>query len=403
MKFALILASLICTTMTLSAQDAKDIFKQSKEKCQSITHGYYEMTSHNKYMGGPDTLTVSTKRCYFIKAKSKRPFPAAFHLEYMEGGQTQSAALFTGEELVAFSHMDSSGTILSMDKWNSEIDSWIENYDFFEPLTSGKSRPMPVKADFKESSFQMKLIGQEKINGYNCHHIEISEVPKMSKDAQLNVIEYVRHFWINSADMVPVQYSEKFAVVMNKDTMVQYDRFTLDHYELNMPFEEDKVSLSVVPAYIKIKEYTPYTQPEPLPIDTIAPLWSFSSLTEDIVSLESLKGKLVLLDFFYKSCYPCMQALPALQSLHERYKDQGLVVIGMDPYDDKEDNLPDFLAKRDVDYTVLYASREIAKTYRVSGYPTMFLIDKEGKIIHIQEGYGEGTEARLEEIILNNL
>ena len=80
-----------------------------------------------------------------------------------------------------------------------------------------------------------------------------------------------------------------------------------------------------------------------------------------------------------------------------------LVVIGLDPYDDKEDNLPDFLAKRDVDYTVLYASREIAKTYRVSGYPTMFLIDKEGKIIHIQEGYGEGTEARLEEIILNQL
>ena len=225
----------------------------------------------------------------------------------------------------------------------------------------------------------------------------------MEKGSGLNLIEYARHFWINTKDMMPVQYSEKIAMVMNKDTMIQYDLVTVDRYELNMPFEEDKVSLSVVPAYIKLKEYTPYVRPEPLPIDTIAPLWSFPSLTEDTVRLEGLKGKLVLLDFFYKSCYPCMQALPALQSLHEKYKDQGLVVIGLDPYDDNEDNLPDFLAKRDVDYTVLYASREIAKTYRVSGYPTMFLIDKQGKIIHIQEGYGEGTEARLEEIILNQL
>ena len=105
-------------------------------------------------------------------------------------------------------------------------------------------------------------------------------------------------------------------MLMNKDTMIQYDLFTLDRYELNMPFKEDKVSLSVVPAYVKLKEYTPYTQPEPLPIDTIAPVWSFPSLTEDTVRLEGLKGKLWLLAFFFKSCFPCMQALPDLQYLH---------------------------------------------------------------------------------------
>lgn len=402
MKSPLILTCLLLLSMTLSSQDAKDILKRSKEKCQSITNGYYEMTSHEKALSGPDTR-VSSKKCYFKKGKGKKAYPEVFHLQFIHEGQHASSALFTGEELVTFSLQDSTGIILSVDKWKREVDSWIDNYDFFEPFTSGKSRPMPGKSDYRESSFQMKLVGEENVSGYNCHHIEISEVPTMEKGSGLNLIEYARHFWINTKDMMPVQYSEKIAMVMNKDTMIQYDLVTVDRYELNMPFEEDKVSLSVVPAYIKLKEYTPYVRPEPLPIDTIAPLWSFPSLTEDTVRLEGLKGKLVLLDFFYKSCYPCMQALPALQSLHEKYKDQGLVVIGLDPYDDKEDNLPDFLAKRDVDYTVLYASRDIAKTYRVNGYPTMFLIDKEGKIIHIQEGYGEGTEARLEEIILNNL
>lgn len=402
MKRTLILASLLCAVITLPAQDPKDIFQRSMEKCQSITHGYYEMTNHSKSLSDPDT-SVNAKRCYFKKANTKKPFPSAFHLQFMDGEQTTSAALYTGDELVTFSLKDSTGTILESDQWKSVINSWIDNYDFFEPFTSGKSSPMPRKSDYKESSFQMKWVGEEKVSGYNCHHIEISALPEMEEGSELNLIEYVRHFWINTMDMVPVQFSESIVLGMNKDTMVQYDLFTLDKYEINMPFDEGKVSLSVVPAYVNLKEYTPYTQPEPLPIDTIAPLWSFPSLAEDTVRLEELKGKLVLLDFFYKSCFPCMQALPALQSLHERYKDQGLVVIGMDPYDDKEDNLPDFLAKRDVDYTVLYASRDIAKAYRVNGYPTMFLIDKEGKIIHIQEGYGEGTEARLEEIILNQL
>ena len=98
-----------------------------------------------------------------------------------------------------------------------------------------------------------------------------------------------------------------------------------------------------------------------------------------------------------------MQALPSLQALHEEYRDQGLVVVGLDPYDTKEDDLAAFMAKRDVDYTILYASKEVAKAYHVSGYPTMYLISRDGRILYVQVGYGEGTEAKLEEIIEKHL
>ena len=63
MKSPLILTCLLLLSMTLSSQDAKDILKRSKEKCQSITNGYYEMTSHEKALSGPDTR-VSSKRCF---------------------------------------------------------------------------------------------------------------------------------------------------------------------------------------------------------------------------------------------------------------------------------------------------------------------------------------------------
>lgn len=98
-----------------------------------------------------------------------------------------------------------------------------------------------------------------------------------------------------------------------------------------------------------------------------------------------------------------MLALPGLQSLHEKYKNKGLKIIGIDPYDKEEDDISSFLKKRGVTYTVLLEGGETAKNYRVSGYPTLFLIDRNGKIVFIQEGYGDETDKKLEEIILKYL
>jgi peroxiredoxin len=359
------------------------------------------MTYHKKYMSRPDTSAHVTK-CYFKKSKAKLPFSSLFQMKYYDKGEHTGTALFTGNELVSFSLKDSTGLNIRMDKWKEEIESGSDNYDLFGPFTNKDSKPLPKKSSFRDSSFRAVLLGQEKVGGVDCYHIETREGVRM-KDFDAQLPDFVSHYWISTADYLPLQISQTFTMIMNKDTMVQYDLMTIDHYKLNEPFDDANISLSVVPSYIRMKDYTPYKSPEPLPIDTIAPGWSFPSLTDEEVSLESLKGKLVLVDFFYKSCFPCMQALPALQSLHEKYKDKGLAVVGLDPYDGKEDNLADFLAKRDVSYTILYASKEIAKAYRVSGYPTMFLISKDGMILYVQVGYGEGTEAKLEEIIGKNL
>lgn len=401
MKKNLFLVILLAMAIPSFSQDVNQIFEKSRAKCQSITHGYYEMTTHKKYMSGPDT-TLYASNCYFKKHQEDLPFPVYFHARYSYKGEYGYDALFTDKELVSFSTKDSTGTITSLDPWKEYIENISHNYDFYDLFTTTSSYPLPDDSTYLDTTYRAILRGVEKVRNWNCYHIESHELPN-SEDSPLKVLDSEYHFWINKEDMVPVQISSTISIVMGKDTMVQYDLLTLDKYELNTPFEEKKISMEAIPPYIRLKEYTPYKTPEPLPLDTIAPAWSFPSLTDEVLSLESLKGKLVLIDFFYKSCFPCMQALPALQSLHEKYKDKGLVVVGLDPYDDKEDNLASFLAKRDVDYTILYASKDIAKTYRVSGYPTIFLISKDGRILYVQVGYGEGVEAKLEEIIARNL
>ena len=92
--------------------------------------------------------------------------------------------------------------------------------------------------------------------------------------------------------------------------------------------------------------------------------------------------------------------MPVLQRLHEKYKDQGVVVIGIDPIDDPvKDNMADFLAKRGIDYTVVFSDRELPQKYHVTSYPTLFFINEKGKIEKIHEGFSQTMEQELEEQI----
>ena len=298
---------------------------------------------------------------------------------------------------------DSSATIMSNTIWAEKIKSFAHNYKFYTPLTHKESVPIPNDSNLADTQRLYSLIGIEHVNGAECYHIQIKILPSAEEDDPMKTLRQEYDFWINKDDFIPVQYDVTFDLVMNNDTMYQYERTILTKYELNVLKDERILTMNAIPKVYKLKDYVPYKRPELLPLDTTAPHWELLSLHDEKVSLDSLKGKLVLVDFFYKSCYPCMLALPSLQALNEKYKDQGLEVIGIDPYDSKENGLEEFLAKRNVSYTVLLGGKDAALEYRVSAYPTMFLIDRSGKIIFIQVGYGDETEKTLEDLIIKNL
>jgi peroxiredoxin len=229
-------------------------------------------------------------------------------------------------------------------------------------------------------------------------------VPENDSTEMIKTLRNENNYWISKQDYIPIQYSIAYDLVMNNDTMYQFEKNVLTKHDLNYINDETQLKVASIPSYINLKDYTPHKSPELLPKGTIAPNWSLISLKNKTVNLSDYKGELVLIDFFYKACYPCMLALPALQNLHEKYNSKGLKIIGIDPYDTKEkDGIDNFLAKRGVTYTVLLGGKDVAKEYHVSGYPTIYLIDKEGKIIFTQVGYSEDTEDKLEKIIVENL
>lgn len=404
MKNILFITGFITILLFASCKpNAKDILKKSFESCQSVENGYYEMTHYMKYMSGNDT-TKSTFNCYFKKLTTDTIYSSVFHYQYHRNGEYSKDVLYTGDDFVNYSEKDSTGQIMSKTLWAKEIKSYSHNYTFYSPITNKESYPLPKDSAYFDNEHIFEFIGEKIINGIPCYHVKMNIIPENDSTEMMKTLRAEINYWISRQDYIPIQYSIAYDLVMNNDTMYQFKKNVLTKHDLNIINDETQLKISSIPSYINLKDYKPHKSPELLPKDTIAPNWSLISLKDKIVNLSDYKGELVLIDFFYKSCYPCMLALPALQNLHEKYNDKGLVIIGIDPYDTKEkDDIDNFLAKRGVTYTVLLGGKNIAKEYHVSGYPTIYLIDKEGKIIFTQVGYGEDTEDEIEKIIIENL
>ena len=115
------------------------------------------------------------------------------------------------------------------------------------------------------------------------------------------------------------------------------------------------------------------------------------------LQLSSLKGKVVLLNFWGIWCIPCRKEIPRLQAMYEELRHRGLEIVGIDVGDEAE-TARKYVAQQSMSYPVLL-SEEIANDYHVEVFPTNVIIDRAGRIRHVEEGYEEGTTALLRDII----
>jgi peroxiredoxin len=125
-----------------------------------------------------------------------------------------------------------------------------------------------------------------------------------------------------------------------------------------------------------------------------APAWKLTDLAGLEHSLKDYRGKILILDWWYKDCPWCILAMPALTEVAQRYSDRGVAVLGMNV--DRDANNARFAVdKVKPGYPSLLASRDVAKAYGVTGYPTLFIVDKEGKIADVHTGYSRDLTTRL--------
>lgn len=136
-----------------------------------------------------------------------------------------------------------------------------------------------------------------------------------------------------------------------------------------------------------------------------APDFSLENLEGKMVAFrEATRGKVVLLSFWGYGCGPCRIEAPYLSKLQEKYGDKGFVVFAVNGYDEDKETVQGFVSQQNLKQPVFLMGRNVAREkYKVSGFPTNFWIDHQGKVVHKEVGfspdYFPAMEARVKKLL----
>jgi len=127
-----------------------------------------------------------------------------------------------------------------------------------------------------------------------------------------------------------------------------------------------------------------------------APELGARDLSGQPVRVSAMRGKVLLVDFWATWCEPCRQELPFLQRLHERYGDEGLVVVGVS-VDEDLGKVRRFVRRNGIGFTVVHdREKRIADRYGLERMPTNYLVDRRGVIRHVNPTFRAEHAERIE-------
>lgn len=132
--------------------------------------------------------------------------------------------------------------------------------------------------------------------------------------------------------------------------------------------------------------------------------------SEPITSMEDLRGKVVLIDFWTYSCINCIRTLPYIQSWHEKYADDGLVILGIHApefqFEQKFENVQKAVNEFGLTYAVVQDNDfQTWRAYKNRYWPAKYLIDQNGVVryTHFGEGDYEETEAYIAALLATEM
>jgi thiol-disulfide isomerase/thioredoxin len=367
------------TTILFLSFFGNDTGLQSKLQTSITADEVLQKTSANlnkcstlKYLHERDYFTGDNH--YFLKGNIFIDFNSAdtvIRLKYQCKTETNDF-FYNGAESFSLSKKDKSLTVI-----NKPAEYDMEGGSFFDNSLVSLRRTLPLI--IADPSIKKELLDTV-MNGTTYYLVNFSLVKKILKNfGGYFPISEERTF--NFKLLITKNTFFPFCLLQSNNADEHTNKTTFTGIETNSqsPKEESWYYSTYLTEYTLAakKKEVPL-----LPVGFEAPSFELPLFNNNkTVKSEEYKGKVMLIEFWIRNCGPCIASVPKLNSLQEKFKNKGLEIVAVNPYDGNP-TISYFVNKYKPLYPIAYNGEKLAKQFGVSAFPVVFIINKKGKIVY---------------------
>ncbi|MDN5284626.1 MAG: Peroxiredoxin [Mucilaginibacter sp.] len=364
---------LYCSTVDAQISSIQNLI----DKVESYNNFSYQSINKRKDMSADTTVALNKE--LFSKAPNDKLFGYLYSIETNHTTETfHKIDLYNGKRLTVLSIIDST--------------FFAEGAPYIPYSQSLIGALKFLKERYDKKPFIITMLKDTIING----------VPNSHLIATVNdTIDNNEHFYSNRNYYIDKQTGLPSLVIIKG--RYKYDGAVNDYYDETKYFDYklDQSDITVANFVIPKKFKPRKEQTTPLALlstGTTAPDWTLFDANGKTVSLSQLRGKVVVLDFYFIGCSGCMLSLKPLNAIYEKYKNKDLIIASLTERDSKKAVL-DFEKRYNIKYTGYINAADIVKSYHVTAFPTFYFIDKEGRIGNVFVSYNDDFEEKVSSVV----
>lgn len=382
----IIFLSLFLGRQIITAQDRHAIILENfLERRSQFSSLSYDIVVKNKLFSKEDTFT---REAYvkLIRSSSDSLFGGFFSIDVKDTLWFG----YNGKSVMRAAMHDSLLTIVDACKYPGFYvkSTWVDNFIDYGFLRNSQGPRIYIDDPSIE-----KVYSDTIVEGWPC----LGFLFKLPDDEDFSNIRFF--VAIDTIDFMV--RSRVYSVSFQEN-----EQYTSWHYnQIDYGNESTLAELSeqYMSTFKRIKQYDPDTTSKQSQND-----YDYSQLTgkiyntDEIIELSEVDANLIVLDFWYTSCYPCIKGIPAVNKLYRNYKDKGVAVYGVNMIDDETKSkarLDKFFKNNRMEYPSLMVEPEMASQINISSYPSLLVLDKNFQIIHMEDGFNEDLYEKVAAIL----
>ncbi len=404
MKKGFVIVFLVLFSLSLSAQSVQEICIGVNEYAKNLRSAYYEADIIIEENG--QTKTYFNKVSFQKNKYGNKIFAKI------------NAQIYSSNELIQQVFCDNNRFTL-IDSYENIAEQYDkEDYEDFIKQIDVNVIPEFV---FNKPIFDLKAIekGEILVERKEDTIIDGFEMFRVLEVLiKLDNVSYIKEHYIRKQDFLPIAknttvlyVNEEKAIVNNKSYQVKLSRIDENTAFHEARFEFDFRNSAIDLRYKSRKSLNRQWIEQEKSQSTFA--YGSEALNFKVKDVEGKefelganKGKVVVMAFFYNSCSPCVPVLNDLQKIYEKYKEKGVEIVALNPVDSKlgEEQMQSFIKERNITYRVAQIPKyTIEEMYLVRYFPTIFIIDKKGRVIYSHQGYNTLFLEKISKIIEKKL